>query len=146
MQNWRITIPRLDAVTLPNTLSDQHRNSLLTALPGCNLPGELVTWLAHGLEVQRAGGDLVEALGLDGPDLNRRDDLLRTVIDLSPGESMTARCLFVVGCLDGQEQHPRGDMQVVIDRLQRLPVPRSIKQLRRILNGRRQDGWRIEGT
>jgi hypothetical protein len=126
-------------------MSDQYRDALLTALHGCDLPGDLVAWLTHGLEVQRAGGDLLEALGLEGPDLNRRDDLLRTVIDLAPGESITARCFFVIECLDGA-RFPRNDMQHLIDRLQRLSVPRSVRQLRRILDGRRQDGWKVQGT
>ena len=123
-------------------MSDQRRDQLLSHLADCNLPGELVAWLRHGFEVHAAGGCLLTALGLAGPDLNRRDSLLREVLALSPGESVTARCAFVIGCLADEEQHPRPDMQRTIEALQRLGGALSVRQLRRIIAGRRQDGWR----
>ena len=127
-------------------MSDLHRDALLNALPACNLPGELVAWLVYGFEVQRAGGDLLEALGLIGLDLDERDDMTRTVINLSPGDSVAGLCSYFIDCLDGQKTHTRPDMQRHIERLQYMGVPRSVRHLRRIVNGRRQDGWLIQGT
>ena len=66
-------------------MSVERRDRLLSCLRDSCLPVDLVEWLACGLEVQAAGGDMLEALELDGPDNDRRDDLLRTVIALSPG-------------------------------------------------------------
>ena len=125
-------------------MSAERRDRLLSCLRDSCLPVDLVEWLACGLEVQAAGGDLLEALELDGPDYDRRDDLLRTVIALSPGESLPARCAFVVACLGGHEQHPRADMRSIVRSLSLIGCPRSIRQLRRIVEGRRQDGWRIK--
>ena len=127
-------------------MSDQYRDALLAVLPACDLPAELVAWLAHGLEVQRAGGSLVEALGLEGPDMGRRDDIIRTAILLSPGVSTAARCAFFVDCLDNNRQHPRKDMQHMIGVLRFLDVPRTTRHLTRIVDNRRQDGWRECGT
>lgn len=74
--------------------------------------------------------------------MDQRDDLIREVIALSPGESVKARCSFFLDCLSGQQSHPRRDMRRVIEQLQDMGTPRSVKQLRRILDYRRQDGWR----
>ena len=125
-------------------MSAERRDRLLACLADSCLPADLVEWLSCGLEVQAAGGDLLEALELPGPDYGRRDDLLRTVIALSPGESLTARCAFVVACLGGHEQHPRQDMQNIIRSLRLINCPLSIRHMRRIMEHRRQDGWRIK--
>jgi hypothetical protein len=127
-------------------MSAEHRDALLSALPACNLPSELVAWLTQGFAAWQQGQSLEQALELEAPDLDERDDMIRTVIELSPGESVAARCSYFIGCLDGCELHHRHDMQQQVERLRGLSVPRSLKQLRRILDGRRQDGWRIEGT
>ena len=66
-------------------MTAERRDRLLSCLRDSCLPVDLVEWLACGLEVQTAGGDLLEALELDGPDNDRRDDLLRTLIALRPG-------------------------------------------------------------
>jgi len=108
------------------------------------LPDNLRDWLRDGFTAWQAGADLHTALCLDGPDPDRRDDLLRTVIALSPGESLTARCAFTVACLIGHEQHPRADMQSIIRSLRLINCPLSIRHMRRIMEGRRQDGWRIQ--
>jgi hypothetical protein len=107
------------------------------------LPDDVAGWLRDGFAAWQAGADLHEALDLPGPDTGRRDDLLRTIIALSPGESSTARCAFVVGCLGGSERHPRPDMQHLIESLRLVGCPRSIRQLKRIVQGRRQDSWRL---
>ena len=121
-------------------MSEARRDLLLQLLPGCDLPGELVTWLRCGLEVQQAGGDLLAALDLEGADMDRRDDLLRDIIRLTPAGSRTARCELVSDCLYGLRQHPRKDLQRLIQRLQAMGAPRSAKQLMRIANRRRQRG------
>ena len=106
------------------------------------LPEHLRAWLIEGLEAWQCGADLEHALGLDPIDLNQRDSMIRTVISLSPGDSVSARCSYFLSCLDGCETHQRHDMQHQVERLRGLDVPRSLKQLRRILGGRRQDGWK----
>ncbi len=128
-------------------MSAERRNQLLNLLPDSGLPDDLQGWLQRGMEVQAAGADLLEALELDGPDLDRRDDLLRTVIALSPGESLTARCAFTIACIMGHERHPRTDMQNIIRSLRLVGCPLSIRQLHgRVTKGRRSDGWRERET
>ena len=127
-------------------MSDQYRDALLTALPGCNLPGELVGWLRRGLEVHAAGGDIHTGLDLAGPDIELRNENIRTAIQLSPGISRTARCIFFVDCLNGNRTHPRPDMQRLIDGLKLMDVPASTKPLLRLLDGRTQAGWQEQRT
>jgi len=123
-----------------------RRDALLAILPASNLPRELVAWLVHGLSIQAAGGNLLDALRLGGPDLDRRDDLLRTVIELTEAETAPARRAIVSACLAGNREHPRRDMRAFIATLRSMDCPRSPKQLKRIEEHRRQDGWRIDGT
>ena len=118
-------------------------SQLLDALPSAGLPLELVGWLRDGFTAWQAGADLHSALSLNGPDVDRRDDLLRIVILLSPGESITAQCAYTIACLDGRQHHHRQDMQNIVRSLQLVGCPRSIKQLKRIVEGRRQDGWHV---
>ena len=121
-------------------MSDDRRDQLLQHLADCNLPGELVAWLRHGFEVHQAGGDLLAALELPGPDLNRRDDMIREVVGLSLGETLTARCCYFLDCLDGKQTHHRNDMQRVVELLQRVAVPRTKERLRGIVKaGERND-------
>jgi hypothetical protein len=127
-------------------MSAEHCDALLSVLPASNLPRELVAWLVRGLEVHQAGGDLLSALDLPGADMDRRDSLVRVVLKLTPGESFSARAAFFLDALAGNEEHPRQDMQQIIRKLRLLPWPGSVRQLRRIVAGHRQDGWRENGT
>ena len=109
------------------------------------LPAELADWLRNGFEAHAAGGDLLAALDLDCPDLDQRDEHIRTCVALSPGESLAARIAFFLGCLTGNTRHPRRSVQRLIRGLRAMSCPRSPKQLRRICAGRRRDGWDING-
>ena len=87
------------------------------------------------------GAELEQALQLanDGMTLDERDELLRIVLDMSPGESFTARCCFTLDCLDGTRQHSDELAARLILRLRRSRVrlPRTVRHLRRIANGYR---------
>jgi hypothetical protein len=128
----------------PAEMAAEHVTQLLQVAD--RLPADVRDWLVQGLEAWQCGADLEQALGLEPVGLNQRDSMIRTVIELSPGNSVSARCSFFIGCLDGCETHPRHDMQQHVVRLRDENVPRSLKQLRRIVNGRRADGWREQGT
>lgn len=122
------------------------------------LPADLAAWLVCGLEAWQRGEDLAGALGLvadldeynDGTEwvsLDTRDEWLQIIIPLCPGASTAAQCSFFLSCLAG-DVDPRNEVASgLIGRLRRsnVKVPHSIKHLRRILDGRRQDGWRIQG-
>ena len=110
------------------------------------LPAHLRDWLRDGFTAWQAGADLHTALCLDGPAPDRRDDLIKTAVLLSPGESITAKAAYFISCLDGYQHHHRDDMQAIIRSLRLVGCPRSIKQLKRITEGRRQDGWRERET
>lgn len=123
-------------------MSEARAAALLAALPGCDLPAELRAWLLHGFEAQAAGGCLLEALNLPGADLDRRDALLQSVVAATPGDSLQARILTTIDCVQGNREHPRRDMQLIVKRLRQSGCDLSARQLRRIVAGRRQDGWR----
>lgn len=127
-------------------MSAERLNALLGHLPDSQLPADLVQWLQQGFTSWQAGHDLGQALELEPVDLNQRDSMICVVISLSPGNSVAARCSYFLSCLDGCETHRRHDMQRRVERLREMDVPRSLKQLRRILNGRRQDGWKGHKT
>ena len=129
-------------------MSVERLQKLLAVLPDSGIPPVLAEWLAGGLEAWRAGDDLAESLELYRPTLNQRDGWIKMAIGLCPGESDTAKISFFIDCLDGHRQHPETTGQHLVERLTHEPVmvPRSIKQLLRILDGRRQDGWRGFGT
>lgn len=128
-------------------MSTDRLQQLLTALPDSGLAPELVAWLA-GLEAWREGVELDKALELYRPGLDQRDAWLQMAIGLCPGESDTAKCSYFLDCIDGRRQHPEITGQHLIEKLISEPVKvkLSIKQLLRILDGRRQDGWREQGT
>jgi len=128
-------------------LSVERLQKLLTELPDSGLDSDLIEWLA-GLEAWREGVDLAEALELYRPGLDQRDDWIQMAIGLCPGESDTAKCSYFLDCIDGRRQHPETTGQHLIEKLISEPVKvkLSVKQLLRILDGRRQDGWRGQGT
>ncbi len=114
------------------------------------LPADLGRWLAAGLQAWQQGADLETALQLDVPalDLDQRDQLLRGVAALYPGESDDDKAAFLAGLLsDGYRKHPdpSGERLLRILRASRCRLPGSIKQLRRIVRGYRSEGWR-QGT
>lgn len=114
--------------------------ALLAALRAGELPAEARQWLVDGLEGWQQGQDLESALGLHSAPLDRRDEVLRLVLQLTPGDSDTARCAFLIECLDGRE-HPSPMAAQLLRKLQTsgVQLPRSVKHLRRILLGSRQD-------
>ena len=114
--------------------------ALLTALRAGELPAEARQWLVEGLEAWQQGHDLESALGLHGEPLDRRDELLRAVIKLSPGDSTMAKCAYVAECLAGDREHNSPLAAELVRKLQAsvIGIPQSIRQLARILNGNRQ--------
>ena len=114
--------------------------AVLFALRAGDLSPEARRWLIEGLEAWQQGQDLESALGLHSQPLDRRDELLRVVLRLSPGGSDTARCAFLVECLDGR-QHPSTMATHLLDKLQSsgVQLPCSVRHLARILNGSRRD-------
>jgi hypothetical protein len=121
-------------------MTAERVNELIEAADA--LQEHLRDWLRDGFTAWQAGADLHTALCLAGPDPDRRGDLIKTAVLLSPGESITAKAAYFISCLDGYQHHHRDDMQAIIRSLRLISCPRSIKQLRRIVEGRRQDGWR----
>lgn len=117
--------------------------TLLVHLKAGDLPVEGRCWLIDGFEAWQQGANLEDALHLRRLPLDARDEQLRVILRLTPGASSTAKCALLLECLDGRE-HPAQMADGMLRNLLRTGVliPRSIKQLRRILNGRRQDGWR----
>ena len=79
--------------------------------------------------------------------LDERDELLRVIVGLAPGESDRACCLFVLDCFAGETIHPHPVARRCLRDLRAAGVylPGTIRHLRRILEGRRSDGWR-DGT
>ena len=114
--------------------------TLIASLRAGELSAEARHWLVDGLEAWQHGQPLEDALGLHSPPLDRRDDLLRLVLQLTPGGSDTARCAFLLDCLSGVE-HPSPMAARMLEKLRAsgVQVPRSIKHLRRILAGSRRD-------
>ena len=113
-------------------MTTEHVNRLLACLPNSSLPLDIQQWLRELFRHQHVDVDLDE-----------RDELIRTIIELSPGESATARCCFFLDALGGKP-HPVAAADSLICRLRAtgVAVPQSTKQLLRILDSRRQDGWR----
>jgi hypothetical protein len=121
-------------------MSADRLDQLLEALPG-GLDPALVAWLVSGVKAWREGDDLEAALELacgDAMTLDQRDELLRVVIDLSPGNSMAARCCSALDNLDGT-RHPDELAAQLILRLRRsrIRLPGTVRHLRRIANGHR---------
>jgi hypothetical protein len=117
------------------------------------LPDDLRAWLVAGLLGWQQGQSLEGALGLDnsdarGMDLSERDAMIVHCINAAPGESHAARIAFFVECMSGQIEHHDDTAQRFIRILHnsRVYVPGAIRHLRRILQGRRCDGWRFQGT
>lgn len=114
---------------------------LLSALRAGMLSQEARRWLIGGFEGWLCGQSLEEALGLQSEPLDRRDEVLRLLIQLSPGSSETARCCFLVDCLNGDQEHPAQVAASMINKLQAsgVPLPKSIRHLTRIAAGGRSD-------
>ena len=113
-------------------MTAERINRLLKSLPDSKLPGDLQEWLR----------ELFTQAPVD--DLGERDALIRLAVSLSPGESKTARCSFFLDCIGGRLDHPSPTAQTMIVKLRTsgFYLPGSVKQLFRIIEGRRQDGWR----
>ena len=107
------------------------------------LPERARQWLADGLEAWQAGVPLEAAMGLDTEPLDRRDSVLRLVLELAPGESDTARCAFVADCVAGIREHPSPMAARLLDKLlvAGVQIPKSVRHLSRILNCDRQVSW-----
>ena len=123
-------------------MSADRLHRLLTALPDSGLDPELAAWVACGFEAWQSGGNLIEALGLASDLLDRRDELIRMVIPMCPGESGAARFSYFRSCVTGDIQHESQTARQLIRKIQALPVVvPTVRHLRRIMRGRRQDGW-----
>jgi hypothetical protein len=87
------------------------------------------------------GAELEQALGLASEPMDRRDDVLRVVLRLTPGASNTAKSAYVAECLAGDRDHVSPLAADLLNKLLEsgVLIPRSIKHLRRILLGSRQD-------
>ena len=114
---------------------------LLASLRAGDLPPQARRWLIEGLEAWQQGQDLESALGLHSEPLDRRDELLRAVIEVSPGDSTTAKCAYAAECLAADRDHVSPLAADLVRKLQAsaIAIPQSIRQLARILNGTRQD-------
>ena len=122
-------------------MSAERLDHLLAALPDSGLDRELVAWLSAGIEAFKYRGDDLEAalnVASGGLSMDERDDLLRVVLSLAPGDSFAARCCFTLDCLDGTAQHSDKLAARLILRLRRsrIRLPNK-RQLRRIRNGHR---------
>jgi hypothetical protein len=134
-------------------MTGERVNQLLVLLPDSGLPDDLLWWLVAGLEGWQRGQSLEDALGLHDDDsdyccmdLYERDDLIRVAIRLCPGDSESAQASFFLEVMQGHIQHPDETGRRFVDLLRgaRVYVPKTLRHLRRILAGRRQDGWRHE--
>jgi len=85
------------------------------------------------------GAELEQALGLTSEPLDRRDDLLRAIIELAPGGSGASKAAYAVECLAGDRDHVSPLAAELLNKLQAsgAQMPRSIRHLSRILNGSR---------
>ena len=115
-------------------MTTEHVNRLLACLPNSSLPLDIQQWLRELFRHQHVDVDLDE-----------RDELIRIIINLSPGQSTTAQCCVFLDALTGRKQHPSSTADSLIRKLRATgaDVPKSTKQLMRILRDRRQDGWRL---
>ena len=113
-------------------MTTERISRLLECLPDSGLPADLQAWLRELFSHQPVD------------DLGERDALIRLVVGLSPGESRTARCSYFLDCIGGRLEHPSLSARTVIIKLRTSGayVPGSVKQLLRIIGGRRHDGWR----
>ncbi len=129
-------------------MSVERLQKLLTELPDSGLDPDLVAWVAGGLTAWGEGTELESALELYRPTLDQRDEWIKLAVSLCPGETDTAKCSYFLDCIAGNRQHPEEAGQRLIEKLitQPVNVQLSIKQLMRILSGRRQDGWWLQGT
>ena len=123
--------------------------TLLASLRAGELPARARRWLIIGFERWQQGAVLEAALGLDTTaPLDRRDESLRMALQLAPGGSDTAKCAYIVECLNGDREHASTMAAEVLHKLRASggQVPRSIRHLTRILNGSRaasetESGW-----
>ena len=123
--------------------------TLLASLRAGQLPARARRWLIIGFERWQQGAVLEAALGLDTTaPLDRRDELIRAVIELSPGASATAKCAYVAECLAGDRDHASAMAAELVRKLLEsgVQLPQSVRHLARILNGSRaasetESGW-----
>jgi hypothetical protein len=129
-------------------MSAEHVSELLQAAN--RLPDSLRAWLVQGLERWQQGQDLEQALKLlpDSIPLGQRDLYIRSCVQSCPGESTGAKCAFFFDVLKGARVHPDKSARQLIAVLQhsRVYIPKTVQHLRRILDYRRQDGYRVQGT
>ena len=111
------------------------------------LPDDLRAWLVAGYQGWQQGQDLEGALQLNTPtmDLDERDDLLRVAVRLCPGETETAQMFYQLEVMHGDRTHPHKTGQQFTRMLQgsRVYIPQTVRHLRRVMAGRRHDGWRV---
>jgi hypothetical protein len=114
------------------------------------LPDSLRAWLVPGLEAWQQGQNLEQALKLlpNSIPLGQRDLYIRSCVQSCPGESTGAKCAFFIDVLSGIRMHPDKSARQLIAVLQhsRVYIPKTTQHLRRILDYRRQDGYRVQGT
>jgi hypothetical protein len=105
--------------------------ALIADLRVCNLPSEARAYLIASLETA----------GTEQPDLDTRDEWIKTAIQLCPGETLTAKCAYFLECLDGEQRHPSPIAARLLNKLAsaNLQIPHSIRQLKRVFRGSRQD-------
>ena len=126
-------------------MSAERINELLQVAD--RLPDHLRAWLVQGLQDWQQGQNLEHALKLGAaPDIDyfERDEYIRASIRLCPGESEGAQCSYFIDVITGASKHPDPTGRQFVELLarSRVYIPRTTRHLRRILNGRRQDGWR----
>lgn len=79
-----------------------------------------------------------------GMSLDQRDELLRVIVGLAPGESDRACCLFALDVIAGEQLHPHRVARECLQDLREAGVrlPTDLRQMYRVLRGQRSDGWR----
>ena len=117
------------------------------------LPAHLRDWLVDGLQAWQDGTDLEAALhlsesGASCMSLDERDSMLVACINSAPGESDAAKMTFFIGVIHDRATHPDETAQrfIAVMKSAQVYIPGTVRHLRRIMQGRRQDGWRIQET
>ena len=113
------------------------------------LPAHLRDWLVDGLQAWQDGTDLEAALhlvdsGASYMGLDERDQMLVFCINSAPGESDAAKMTFFIEAIQDKATHPDETAQrfIAVMKSAQVYIPGTVRHLRRIMQGRRQDGWR----
>jgi hypothetical protein len=120
-------------------MSASRVRELLQALPDSRLPASLRAWLQTGFKEWERGADLAEALDLNQPLIDRRDEMLRIVVALAPGEHRSTQAAFTLSCLHQGQRHPDPVAARFIGRIKEMPVrlPKSVRHMVRIVDADR---------